>query len=397
MSIIEVGVGLSTERNPAQAAESAIGLAKSRLRTKKIDLVFVFSSINLAYPTLLKAVHTLLGAVPVIGSSGFAVICTDGIFKEALLVVLFSFPDKVHFNTGCVRDMAKISATSAGEELGSKLLYGFQGLHRDFSLLFSDNPTKDSSGLFNGLQERLGRSFPTIGTAASGNLESKKSYVYFNTEVLTDAACGILWGGKLSFGLGIKHGWKPLGKPHRVTRSEGNIVHEIDGAPAVKIYKDYLGLDLPGLVKNLKRIAILYPIGIYISPGEECLLRNILSIENNGALAFQGEVPQESTIRLMIATKESCLNATQEAAQEVKKSFSGRQIDCALVFGSVSRYILLGRQINKELAIIKGALGKDFPVFGIYTQGAQAPLNTVSYQGKVYFHNQAMTILGMSG
>jgi len=141
----------------------------------------------------------------------------------------------------------------------------------------------------------------------------------------------------------------------------------------------------------------LYPIGIYLPGEEEYLLRNILSIEEDGALVFQGDVPQDSQIRLMIGTKESCLTATQQAIDEVKNGLGNHACDFVFVFDSVSRYILLGRQANKELEIIKEKLGKDIPIIGIYTYGEQAPLRAVNYQGRVYFHNQTIAILGIGG
>jgi len=67
------------------------------------------------------------------------------------------------------------------------------------------------------------------------------------------------------------------------------------------------------------------------------------------------------------------------------------------VFDSISRYILLGRQANKELEIIQAGLGKDTPLIGIYTYGEQAPLRAVNYLGRTYFHNQTIAILAMGG
>ena len=99
----------------------------------------------------------------------------------------------------------------------------------------------------------------------------------------------------------------------------------------------------------------------------------------------------------MIGTKESCLNATRQAVEEVKKGLQGHPIDFALVFDSVSRYILLGRHANQELQIVKEALGKNTPIIGLYTYGEQAPLRATSYLGKSYLHNQTFTILGMGG
>ena len=403
---VNIGIGLSTEKDPISAAREATRLASINLHSEKIDLAIVFSSIDLSCVSLLKTINvSLKGHVPIIGCSSAAIISNQGIFKHGLAVMLLSLPPNVYFNIACVRDIEEKTALSAGRELGEKLLYGFRDIRRDLSVIFSDGLMDEGSNLIYGLQERLGKSFPLVGASASDNMRFLRTYLYFNQEVLTDSAVGILWGGKLNFGLGIQHGWKPLGKPRTITKSEGNIIHEIDGEPAVKIYEEYLARDLAELQKEIRRISILYPIGMYLAGEQEYLLRNILSIENNGSLRLQGNVIQGSTIRLMIGTKESCLNATRQALNEAKKILFAPIVDITkseiknfvFVFDSVSRYMLLRREANQELEIIKEGFGKDTPIIGLYTYGEQAPLKAISYQGQAYFHNQTIAMLNIGG
>jgi hypothetical protein len=196
-----------------------------------------------------------------------------------------------------------------------------------------------------------------------------------------------------------------LGKPRTITKSGGNIIYEIDGEPAVKIYEEYLARGLSELQKEIRRISILYPIGMYLAGEQEYLLRNILSIENNGSLRPQGNVIEGSTIRLMIGTKESCLNATRQALNGAKKILFAPIVEITkseiknfvFVFDSVSRYMLLRREANQELEIIKEGFGKDTPIIGLYTYGEQAPLKAISYQGQSYFHNQTIAVLNIGG
>ncbi|MDD4894951.1 MAG: FIST N-terminal domain-containing protein [Candidatus Omnitrophica bacterium] len=396
MKMLNIGVGTSKEKDPLHAVQEAIRQAKFSMQAKKIDLAIVFGSAEFSHPLILTAIRKILGPVSLIGASSMAVISGQGIFRHGLGIMLLSIPEGTYFNTACVKDIGSRSAPSVGKELGEKLIHNFKDIRRDLSIVFSDGLIPDGSGLVYGLQEILGKSFPLAGASASDNLVFKKTHIYFNEEASSDAACGIIWGGKLNFGLGIQHGWKPLGKMHRVTKSNNNVVYEIDGAPASQIYKDYLNCDLAGLRKELKYISIFYPIGMYLEGEKEYLLRNISSIGNDDSLTFQGDVPHGSSIRVMIGTKESCLQATEVAIKEAKKDLFGRPITCAFIFDSTSRHILLGRQVKRELEIIREGIGKDIPFLGLCTYGEQAPLKAVNYQGRSHFHNQTITVVCIS-
>ncbi len=397
---ISIGLGLSRERDAIKAVKEAMQQARADLSKEKIDLAIVFSSIDFAHPVTIKTINSLLREVPVIGCTGVAVISDRGIFTHGLMIMLLSFSKSTSFSSVSVQDIQAKGALKAGEELGEKLLRGFHGIHRDLGIVFSDGQIKEGWNLIYGLQEKLGTSFPLIGAFASDDLRFSKSFVYLNQEVSSDAACGIIWGGKLNFGWGIKHGWKPLGKPHQVTKAKANVVYEIDGGPATKIYEEYLARNLEELKKELRRISIFYPMGIHLPSSQEYLLRNIKSIEDDGSLVFQGNIPEESTIRLMIGTRESCLDATRQALNEAKASLIPTPVKKApfvFIFESVSRYILLGRGAEQELKIIKEELGKDTRIAGIYTYGEQAQLRLLNYQGKTYFHNQTITVLVIGG
>jgi hypothetical protein len=391
---IQVGIGIGTEHDPRTAVYTAANQAKQNLRSEKIDLALVFSSIEFSHSSVLKIVSSLLGAPPILGCSSFALITHQGILKYGIAVMLFSLPQNTFVNSAAVQNVSAKSITAVGEELGEKLLKGFAHMPRDCGVVFSDGLIKNESELALGVQERLGASFPLMGALASDNLTFKKTYLYCDTEALTDAVSGLLWGGRLHFGFGVQHGWKPLGKPRYVTRSSANILHEIDNAPAASIYKEYLAADLDALQKELKHISVLYPIGIYLPGEEEYLLRNIGSITDDGSLVTQGNIPEGSMVRLMIGTKETCLAATRHALEETKQHSLGKPYDFLLVFNSVSRYILLGRRAEEELQIIKEAFGAT-PFLGIYTFGEHAPLKAMNYQGKTRFHNQTIAALAI--
>ncbi|MGA2775857.1 MAG: FIST N-terminal domain-containing protein [Candidatus Omnitrophota bacterium] len=394
---INVALGTSKNRDPLQAAGEALNQARKNLASDRVDLCMVFTSSSLTHPNILKTIRSHLSdRVPVCGSSGIAIITNkEEALKHGIIIALFSFSKSIYFNSASVENISLKTPFSAGEELGDKLSFGFRNIRRDFGIIFSDGLIYDASLFLSGLQRSLGLSFPIAGGCASDSLKLHKTYLYYNDTVSNDSACGLVFGGKLNFGVGIKHGWKPLGKMRSITSSNANVVYEIDNQPAAKIYEEYFSMNVSQLRKELKRISILYPIGICLEGEDEYLLRNLLVVEESGALIFQGSVPQGSSIRLMIGTKESCLDAARQAAEEVRKIFLGRNIKFVLVFDSVSRYTLLRREAEQEIHTIREVLGKDVIIVGFYTFGEQAPLKSINYQGKSYFHNQSITILGI--
>ncbi|KPK97543.1 MAG: hypothetical protein AMJ95_08410, partial [Omnitrophica WOR_2 bacterium SM23_72] len=233
-------MGLGLERDLPVAVQHAVKQARANIHPGyKIHLAIVFSTMEFASPQVLKTLYALLGQAHIVGASSLGIITNQGIFRHGLAIMLLSLPKNAFCRTSFVQKISTKSSTNAGEELGENLLFGFKNTQRDFGLIFSDGLIRDGSGFLYGLKERLGWSFPLAGACASDNFEFKKTYVYFNEHASSDAACGIIWGGKINFGIGIKHGWKALGQPRTVTRATGNTIYEIDGRAAVSVYKDY--------------------------------------------------------------------------------------------------------------------------------------------------------------
>ncbi len=391
-----IGVGFSVKKDSASAVREAVQLAYGAHPQGTFQLAIVFSTLEFAHPKTLQTLCGLTGEIVCVGCSGGAILSPFGTLKHGIALMLLGLPQGVYYNTAAVSDIRKKTPLAAGEELGEKLLYGFKDLRRDFAVFFADGLMRDSSFFLYGLHKQLGLSFPLIGAGASDNLRFQKTYVYYKQDVLTDAACGLVWGGKLRFGVGIQHGWKPLGKPRTVTRAAGNIVFAIDGASAVRMYEEYFGLSVSQLRKELAQLSVRYPLGIYLPEERTYLLRTLLHIHEEGSLEFQGNVPEGSALRLMIGTKESCLQATKTAVEEAARELPLSQAKCALVFDSLSRSVLLGRDIYRESALLKNHFGA-LPFIGICTFAEDAPLHSLNFRGRAYVHNQTITVLTIGG
>ncbi len=402
---MDIGLGTSADKNPLVAVKEAMRQAKAGLESETADISIVFSSGDFFYSSILKIISGIMPGISIIGASGTGIISSHGVQQQGLSLLLIKLSEDMFIHTAYSDNLRSKESLRAGEELGEKLTSGLHNAPRSFSTIFYNGSMGESSNFAYGLQEKLGRSFPLIGAFLTNPIHALRTHLYLNQDAFADACVGMIWGGKLNFGIGTKHGWKPLGKPHTVTSSVGNVVSKIDDQPAAQLYADYLGTEVSKLQKELKHISILYPIGLDVPGEEEYLLRNMLSIEDDGSLICQGNVPEGTSIRIMIGTNETCLEAAQQAAEEAANNFSGpitgykkqRIKKFALLFSSFSRYNLLRRMAGKEIDIIKRAIGEDTPIAGVYTSGELAPLRQSAYRGQLYFHNQTVTVLLIGG
>jgi hypothetical protein len=393
-----IGIGFSKTKDPFTASKEAALSAKLQTKQERIDLLLVFTSINYSNEEIIRGIMeaTPPSLPPLVGCSSGGLILSRGVQKEGVLVLAIT-SDEIKFGLGFCEEINPTQERLSGSEVARNTVKNFGSHKRHLFMLISDGLIKNGSEVIRGVQEAVGKSFPFIGGTSSDDLTFSKTYQYFHNRILTNSVVGVLWGGEMNFGLGIKHGWKPLGKPHTATDTEGNIIKKIDDQPAIKIYEDYFGKETQDLLSNkLARMTILYPIGIYVAGEKEYLLRNTLGVNAEGHLICQGEVPVDSEIRLMIGSKESCLAATREAAMEAMAGLSDRTPLLLLIFDSISRRKLLGRDMDKEIEIIREVFGEKVPMAGFYTFGEEAPLKSLDYEGQSYFHNETIAILAIA-
>ncbi len=390
-----IGTGFSTDKNPFEAARIAASETLKAIHQRKPDLVIVFTSIHFQDKKLLEGICYVFGKeTNILGCTGAGVITESGIYKYGVAIMAIS-STKIKFGISAVPKINKDNPRQSGEEFAHAALKKLNTPVREIGLIFSDGLIERGSELLLGIKDVLGRSFPIIGGSSADNLRFLNTYQYYNKEILNNALIGTILSGEGVFGYGLRHGWHPLGRPHAVTKSSGNTIIEIEESPAVEIYKNYFKKDLEEIKSQLMQISILYPLGIYLPGEEEYLLRNVMRVDGNGGLVCQGDIPENSEIRIMMGTQESALQAAKQAAWEAKNALGNNPIAGAIIFESVSRMKLLGHRTKEEINIIKGILGESTPFIGVCTFGEQAPLKSLEYRGESRFHNETIAVLTM--
>jgi len=206
-----------------------------------------------------------------------------------------------------------------------------------------------------------------------------------DTDNRTVAAIG-LYGSRLKVGFGSLGGWDPFGPERLITRSEGNILYELDGKSALALYKRYLGEH----AKGLPATGLLYPLSIRAKEGTTGVVRTILSVdEENQCMTFAGDVPEGTYARLMKANFERLIDGAMGAARISFEAIGGAEPELAVLISCVGRKMVLKQRVEEEIESVRELLGENTLLTGFYSYGEISPFTPGA---DCTLHNQTMTI-----
>jgi hypothetical protein len=186
--------------------------------------------------------------------------------------------------------------------------------------------------------------------------------------------------GDVDLGVGSRCGWEPFGPERLVTRSYGEILYELDGAPALPLYLEYLGDG----VDDLSTAARLFPLHVRDLDGHTSV-RTVVDVDTEAqSLRFAGDVVQGATAQLMCPPADSLVHHAGLAA---KQASSGRE-RFALAISGAGRRRALGERIEDELDAARENLAPGVRLLGLHSRSELASLN-----GTCELRNETVTML----
>ena len=391
--MIKSGVATSNKPDAGEAGKDACQRAIEKAGGES-DLIIVFSSIVYDQQKLIAGVCRAAGGTAVIGCSDSGEITEKGPVSQQVAVMALRTPNIEYFlgkGEGTDKDSfraGKQAAQQVQDKTKEKL---------SLFIMLLDGLAENGAAAVRGVQDVLGKNFPIMGGSAGDDFKFEKTYQYFQGEVLTNNVVGIGLSGEFSFGVGVQHGWEPIGLPMKVTKAQGSKLIEVDNRPALSIYEDYFGKRAEELTKEpIAKMAYTYPLGMSVEGSDELLIRDVVIANEKGEITCAAEIPEGSEIRLMLGDAEKAIQSAKEAAQNAKKQLGEAQAKAVFVFDCMARCKLLGQGIRtkEEIDAIQDVLGKDVPLIGFYTYGEQAPLaGKLGEDCRSVFHNETMTLL----
>ncbi|WP_373096480.1 FIST signal transduction protein [Zhongshania sp.] len=316
-----------------------------------------------------------------IGCSSGGEIHDAGVIEDSISGVALSF-DRAEFK------IVSASANS-GEDYHIGVELASQLLRDDLKWVFvlSDGLNVNGSDLVRGLSEALPNNVLLTGGLAGGSPGFGESFVGLDEppQALRIGALGV-YGSGLHCSSGSMGGWQVFGPPRQITRAEGNILYELDGAPALDLYKHYLGAE----AAELPTSALLYPLAIW-APGQtkQDVVRTIVGVdEASKSLIFTGDVPVGYSAKLMSASFAQLARGAEQSAEQARVNKNGKE-SVAILVSCIGRKLLMGQMVADEIEAVKDVLPQATKITGFYSYGEIAPHG---YTGNCQLHNQTMTI-----
>jgi hypothetical protein len=253
-------------------------------------------------------------------------------------------------------------------------------------LVFSDGLHVNGSALVRGLLDALPPGVTVSGGLAADGASFQSTWVLCGGRPEPGRIGAVGLYGPIAVTTGSRGGWDPFGPERRVTRADGNVLYELDGRPALALYKEYLG----DLASGLPASALLFPLAVRLGgDGAEPVVRTVLGVdEATQSMTFAGDVPAGCLARLMRSNHDRLIRGAHDAAAGARASMARDAPVLALAVSCVGRRLVLKQRVEEETEATLEAMPPGSAQVGFYSYGEISPSGFAACG----LHNQTMTL-----
>lgn len=275
--------------------------------------------------------------------------------------------------------------TAHGEDAGRTIGAALADPSLRHVFVLADGLSTNGSLLARALQAELPPGVTVSGGLAGDGDRFEKTHVWTHTHAVQDGVVALgLYGDAIRVGFGSEGGWRPFGPERRITKSDGNRLHQLENQSALELYKQYLGDQAEGLPAT----GLSFPLSVRTPDGDSRrLVRTLLKVDpEDDSMVFAGDLPEGSYARLMHTGNDGLISGAERAAEQCATEATQ---ELALLVSCVGRRLVLTQQCEDELEAVAEILGTEPHQFGFYSYGELCPRKP---DYRCDLHNQTMTI-----
>jgi len=349
-------------------------IINNSIATEKNILVQVFTGVcDIDFiEEIIGTIKLLIPHVNIIGTTTDGEILDEKTYENST-VLSFSFFENTKVSTHGV----KLQEDSY--ETANKLISLFDNSSKlKVAIAFADGLHVNGDEFIAAFNE-YDKNLVLAGGLSADNAKFNQTIVFTEDEIFTDGVVvGLLYSDTLVVNTRASFGWESIGKTMTITKSDKNIVHEIDGVSCVDIYSKYLGADI---ASRLPETGIEFPL--IIQKGALKVPRAVIGNNNKGSLIFAGNLKVGDKVTFGYGN----IDAIVDYGSNIYRDTYVKNSESIFVYSCMARKALLQENIDEELA----PLSYISTVSGFFTYGEFFSNNT-----EKEFLNQTMTILSLS-
>lgn len=296
----------------------------------------------------------------------------------------------VKFDSTSIRKASvEISDPSQTQEAAGRLAQMLVGDDLAGVFILSDGLKVNGSALVRGLSENLPLGVKLTGGLAGDHTRFEQTFVIDDGELICGRIVAVgFYGDKVQVESRSQAGWDKFGLERTITRSEGNILYELDDQPALDVYREYLGEK----ARELPASALIFPIAVWDPNSTRCpVVRTVLSVdEATKSMTFAGDVQEGCLAQLLYANADRLIDSAGVAGYGPLQLEPTTQV--AIGVSCVGRRMVLMDRTDEEVEAVFENLPPDTPFIGYYSYGEIGSLPC----GPSELHNQTMTVTHIS-
>ncbi|MFA5877003.1 MAG: FIST N-terminal domain-containing protein [Candidatus Paceibacterota bacterium] len=349
------------------------------------QLVFVFGDRNfVAKAELFQQIRQFYPKAYICTSSTAGNILGSTVSEESVTISAVYF-EKTNVSFVQTTIINQFDSQNVGKKLAEFL--PTEGLVHSFVL--SDGLSVNGSEVVASINKHLPTTVTVTGGLAGDGSRFAQTVVGCNVVPQSNQVVLVgLYGSSLRVGYASRGGWTATEDAYIVTRSENNVLYELNNEPALDVYKKLLG----DATAQLPSSALLFPLQLTLKD-EGTVVRTILGVdEKSKSMTFAGNIPQGVTAHLMHASIEELIASAHKAGEEA--SVPTAPVQFALLVSCVGRRLVLKEKAVEEVRAVHDALGPQAVVHGFYSYGELCPSKESGV--RCLLHNQTMTVTTFS-
>jgi len=378
---LRAGTGFSENQSLEKAASEATRQALEQAGVSKADTLLVFSSLKepSKWGGALKKIKSLAGTDRIVGNSAFGVLTERVEVEQRPGVAVLALEGDRDSHLPFLIPNLQESNFQAGIALARTLREA--QIEPSLLVLLPDAYSFQQGPFFDGFESEI--SFvPLVGGCSSEQGGEEKTFQWLGEQVSIDSVAGIAFGEKFEFEVGITQSCQPLGDPLRVTRSQGNTIHEIDGRPAYDIFLELIShLHFEDTREVFHRLFLGLPLKNFQTEFTRAhyLIRNIMGVNaRRGTLACASHVEEGDYVTFALRDPLKAKEDLVLMLQDLKEKATGRKTLFGLYFNCCARGMSLYGTPGEDTALIREYF-PHLPLAGFFTFGEIAPVEHVNH------------------